>query len=172
MAPVKSARHPARELKDPKPASSLNDHACPTVSKMLPDKRLISAMMISSARPSVRPVSVLHGRPALSGGALGAAAGTDFGTWVAIGSSIVPVVTDFPYLCRSAGLKVTGRPPAARSRTALSWPRPFIHRTERPGTAVIQSEPHNATLPRAAEQMRLRMTSLCRLPSAEFFDFH
>jgi hypothetical protein len=140
MAPVKSARHPARELKDPKPASSLNDHACPTVSKMLPDKRLISAMMISSARPSVRPVSVLHGRPALSGGALGAAAGTDFGTCVAVLSSIVAVVTDFPAYVVQPSLEVTARPPAARSQTAHPWP--CIQRTERPGTAVIRSVPH------------------------------
>src|SRR5215213_3709391 len=71
MAPVKSARHPARELKDMKPASSLNDQACPTVSRMLPDSRLISAIMMSSASPTVRYMSVFHGRPAVKRGAIG-----------------------------------------------------------------------------------------------------
>ncbi len=93
MAPVKSARHPARELKDPKPASSLNDQACPTVSKMLPDRRLISAMMISNARPIVRQVSVFHGRSALRGGALGGSCGPGSATSMAIGST-VDVFTD------------------------------------------------------------------------------
>jgi hypothetical protein len=95
VALLKSASHPTRELKDPKPASSLNDHACPSVSNILPDKRLISAMMISNASPIVMLVSVFHGNPALRCGASGGSPATGSRASVAIGWSIVDVLTDF-----------------------------------------------------------------------------
>jgi hypothetical protein len=101
--------YPARELKDPKPASSLNDHACPTVSKMLPDRRLISAMMISNPRPIVRLVSVFHGRPALRCGALGGSSGAGSRTSAAIRSSIVDVFTDSLRNSAQSDSEVTAR---------------------------------------------------------------
>jgi hypothetical protein len=76
---------------------------------MLPDSRLISAMVISNANPIVKLVSVCHGRPALSCGAFGGDAETDSRTSSAIDLPSVAVVTD-AYLFRSAGLEVTARP--------------------------------------------------------------